>query len=76
MEKIIVMDKEEKAKVLQRLSDLHQPNKIYSIEQTIDKFYDDVIQLEVMPQYDMDTDAMIKQCLRHGPEVLVIEEAR
>lgn len=76
MEKIIVMNKEEKAKTLKRVSDLHMPNKIFSVEQCIDNFYDDVIQLEAMPQYGMDMDALIKQCLRHGPEVLVIEGAR
>lgn len=50
--------------------------KIYSIEDPIEYFYDNLVQLEINSNHSFNFKDAIKQVLRHDPNVIVIGEIR
>lgn len=50
--------------------------KIYAIEDPVEFYYPNLVQLEINPSINFDFEAAIKQVLRHDPNVIIIGEIR
>lgn len=50
--------------------------KIYAIEDPVEFYYPNMVQLEINPSINFDFEAAIKQVLRHDPNVIIIGEIR
>lgn len=50
--------------------------KIYSIEDPIEVYMDNIVQLQINEKNDFDYEAGIKQILRHDPDIIMIGEIR
>ena len=51
-------------------------HKIYSIEDPVEFYYPNMVQLEINASINFDFEAAIKQVLRHDPNVIIIGEVR
>lgn len=53
-----------------------RPKRIYTIEDPIEMYLDDIIQIQVNKRQGLDYEAGIKQLMRHDPDVIYIGEIR
>jgi competence protein ComGA len=53
-----------------------QDKKIYTIEDPIEYYYQNLVQLEINPNHSFNFNDAIKQVLRHDPNIIVIGEIR
>lgn len=51
-------------------------HKIYAIEDPVEFYYPNIVQLEINPLIQFDFEAAIKQVLRHDPNIIIIGEIR
>lgn len=65
-----------KTTTLYTLLNSYKEEKIYTIEDPIESYHANLIQLQVNERQDLSFDSAIKQILRHDPNIIVIGEIR
>ena len=60
----------------QLATDLRKEQQIITIEDPVEIEHQDFVQFEVNPKIDLTYEALIKVCLRHRPDILIIGEIR
>lgn len=65
-----------KTTTLYTLLNFYKDKKIYTIEDPIESYHSNLIQLQVNERQDLSFESAIKQILRHDPNIIVIGEIR
>ena len=65
-----------KTTTLYTLLNSYKDKKIYTIEDPIESYHSNLIQLQVNERQDLSFESAIKQILRHDPNIIVIGEIR